>query len=630
MKKIITYLLILVTLMFSVSCPKPEPYSGSVDLVTSSGIKPGQVNIDNNGNVTVDLGSESGNLYLVITNLNKDDTFTNPSVSAPKITGLETPATTKMSASLVNETSGEGHVITDFVDRVVEAPIPLTNDKGVVSAKANVTRWTSPYTNLTEGASRTLYAKDIYDDKDKLVNATLRKKVTVGGKTLFIFVEDSQWGTNGAKLTQDFIDDQAKSFLSDGKNDIWTLDESIFGSVYGDIPGWQDSWTTGFGYTTIATNGSKIDNTNEVVILFLDINETRSTTSGIGGYFSSTHTSVNTNGSGTSNEAVMLFMDSYISKGNPSESKTTMAHEFQHAIHNYQRRLKRGWTLQGNNITLAGPHEATFTTELFSTLAEEMVAHKLGVAGPGNNDKTTGGLPTEELALINGRIAQFLMAERYNLLDYDGVQTAPSTSRSVFPYGLNFSFGAYLVRNYGTGFIKEYLASTENETYISDNSIVEDFEKIASMIATSIQTSMNDSSITWESLLKGWGASLLLSDVYTAAKPYKMSIKNSNNDYWFSDLFYTGNKVASANHYGYSANVDILGSTKSGSETIVRTTGPLVYGSSSDRPYSAIEGKKLHPNTNTFVLVKTGATGTVSGINISNSNDNLRYTFVLK
>lgn len=452
--------------------------------------------------------------------------------------------------------------------------------------------------------------------------------MTKGDKTLFIFVENSQWGTN-AGLDQAFVDAQAEAFLPSSGEGIWELDEKVFGPVYGEIPGWTDAMTTGLGYDRIAKNGYRIDNTNEVVILFLDINETQSKTSGTGGYFSSLHTMVNVKGgratqvygSPKSNEALMLFMDAYLSKNDPAGSQTTMAHEFQHAIHNYQRQVKKGWAIVGGKLTQLGCTESTFVTELFATLAEEMVANKLGVSGPGNNDETTGGLPTSSTKLINGRIAQYLAAERYNLLDYDGV----STKGSVFPYGLNFSFGAYLIRNYGPAFVKTYLASEEQETIRhADGSATENFEAITSMLAHSIS-----STTTWEELMRGWGASLLLSDVSEARKPYKMLTENSESDFWFNNAFYAGNKIASANHYGYKANVDILGSTR-GSGTTVITTGPLVYNSSADRAYSLIEGKKLHPNTNTFVLLKAGASGTYSGLQILNSDSNLRYTFVLK
>lgn len=625
--------IIMLSVVLLVSCPpdtKPGEPIGDQSLVTADGVIADAVSIDENNNVTVNLGNKTGNLYLVISNLNNEDSFSSPSVSAPTLRGLETPSAIKSFDVVLESDDIDGisnGVITDYVEKVIEKPLPLIEGNASVKAPSGVTQWSSPYTNLDEGDPYTFVAnKNRSGTVD--VTATLRKKVKKGDKTLFIFVENSQW-ENNAGIDQDFVDAQAEAFLPSSGKGVWELDEDVFGSVYGEMPGWTDAMTTVFGYDKVAKNGSRIDNTNEVLILFLDINETKSTKSGTGGYFSSLHTNVNVQGgkatqiygSPKSNEAVMLFMDAYLSKNDPAGSQTTMAHEFQHAIHNYQRQLKKGWAVVSGRFTQLGCYESTFVTELFATLAEEMVANKLGVSGPGNNDETTGGLPTDQQKLINGRIAQYLMAERYNLIDYKGVQSAPSNSSSVFPYGLNFSFGAYLIRNYGHDFIKNYLALDEKET---DENTEDNFEAITSMLAKSIS-----STTTWEELMRGWGASLLLSDVPETRKPYKMLTKKSDSDFWFTDAFYAGNKIASANHYGYKANVDILGSTR-GSGTTVITTGPLVYNSSADRAYSLIEGKKLHPNTNTFVLLKAGASGTYSGLQILNSNENLRYTFVLK
>ena len=639
MKKFFSAILVVaLSMLLLVSCP-PSPQDplvpqGDLYLITPEGVQTNAVSIDDGGNVKVNLGDKSGNLYLVISNLNNSDTFDSPSVSAPTLTGLSSPISSKSLSALANQNSAlpEVSMIRDYVERVVEVPISLDENRGVVNgtkAVEDVTKWTSAYTNLTEGETHAFY------NGSEQIEATLRKKVEKDDKTLFVFVANDQFGDNGAKIDQAFVNDQADAFLPSNEKGIWELDEDVFGKVYGDIPGWEDAFTTVLCYDRISnSNGEQIDNTNEVVILFFDINKTGSTTSGVAGFFGNLHTKVNTkNGmvgstfGSKSNEAVMLFMDSYLSKADPSGSKTTMAHEFQHAIHNYQRNLKKGWISEGGYPKLVGPAESTFVTELFATLAEEMVANKLGVSGPGNNDETTGGTPSSRDKLVNGRMAQYLMAERYNLLDYAGVQGASPYS-SVFPYGLNFSFGAYLVRNYGTDFIKKYFDSNEKETnrvetdtFIYD---VENFDAITSMLAKSISDT-----ITWEDLMRGWGASVLLSDVSETKRPYKMLTENSENDFWFNNTFYNGNKIASANHYGFEANVDILGSTH-GRGTPVVTNGPLIYNSASDRAYSLIQGKKLHPNTNTFVLLKAGATGTYDGLKIENSNSNLRYTFVLK
>ena len=146
---------------------------------------------------------------------------------------------------------------------------------------------------------------------------------------------------------------------------------------------------------------------------------------------------------GTSNERLMFYVDALflaspsgasweVTDPGPSLVLTALAHEFQHMIHFYQKRV------------LQDAVPETWLNEMSSSVAEDLLAGKLRVgAGPRGVafDDPTAGAP--------GNTADRL--SRYNR--YNNIQVTTWNSRppsaSLKHYSINYALGAYLARIHG-------------------------------------------------------------------------------------------------------------------------------------------------------------------------------------
>lgn len=605
--------------------------SGDMKLITVDGEIPEAVDYKNNI-ATIELGDNTGDLYLVISNP------TTGSLLSPSISGFTETTETYFSSTSSRSVSkdfnyfGNADANVGIIDKVYEYMPEIKLEDATQSRTKAVKAandFVSPYKDKNVGDSVNLYVEGTAG----AVPSTIRLKRTVntafGDKTLIIAVQDSMWNTplkdpsvaNTAIIDQAFINDQADAFLKDGlNNDIYDYVTAIYGEEWG----WNDSMYYRY-----------ISDTDEILIFFAQIEEQTSATSAVAGYFYSGN---NLNNSESSNEAICLTIDAYYNAYNPESSLTTMAHEFQHAVHFYQRVAKKGIKKYQVNLPSGGIRDVdyhasvksdTWVNEMFAALAEDAVAKFIGVSGPGYNDVALGGpkydYPSLEIA-VNGRIPQYFTAQRYTLTDWDGT----SEIGSLYPYGLVYSFGSYLVRNYGVDFIKNYMASDMIEYPVTmewrndDVHAIVGESKAYEIVVDAVRKASGNSAITWEDLIRGWGASILLSDDITAVKPYKLSRFDINGDYfWWTEPYKEyGLSIPSLDYFCYTTSRGQMWENGD----VLSTVGPYIFNQYTDRPYSK-KDSSFRANTNTFLKLDENVSGTKTYTIVGDSS--LKYTFVL-
>jgi len=264
-------------------------------------------------------------------------------------------------------------------------------------------------------------------------DATARKVVSnvstaMGSKTLNIWVSDDSFfgsGCSKAKcVTQEMVDALADIFLKAGAdNDIYDWDTNIFGEEWG------------------AAASSKYSNligaNNEITILLTDIENDDSTNGGVLGYFYAKDNYSKESISG-SNERIMFYIDAVLFANSenttwsiddywPKEMISTLAHEFQHMIHFYEKN-----TLLSENMT------DTWMNEMLSETTEEVVATKIHHTGP------RGVAYTDGSAGISGNTDG-----RYPLFNSTNTLSLTSWGNNLQDYSKVNAFGAFLTRNYG-------------------------------------------------------------------------------------------------------------------------------------------------------------------------------------
>ena len=576
----------------------PSVQDGEVLFVTTGEYLVGKTDLKD-GVLSVDIPESDKELYLVISNT------TGKEIQAPAISGYDIPPDTTVLSSRSTFVS-DGDESVNFTDAFIYEKTNLIKKNDAVARSTTKVPSYSSYAVLNEGEQKYFYE---YERK-KYYTATLRKKVTAdtdyGLKKLYIFVEDAMWGINGAKINQEFIDSQADAFLKEGKdNDIYDYVTSIFSEEWGP-----------HDYANL------IDDKDEIVIVFSQFGTDTNVNSGVVGYYWNAHNFKSSYYS-RSAESILLNMNAYITFNHQKMSLTTMAHEFQHAIHYYNRTIKNE------------DESATWVNEMFSALAEDAVADFLGVQGPGNNNIITGGAGSKISDLLNGRIAEYIRGSRYDFTRWkDSSAFGTDTFRQVYPYGLVYSLGTYLVRNFGTDFIKEYMNSTEIAVLIpSDDSKVYDQSSLDNssreMLVNSINKA-NGTNISWADIMKGWGCSVLLSDG-NAPKGVSNTIVNEDESYWFTKPYQNQKYSLRIPSVMYNSYIVPFSSpaTMWDNGSSLSTKGPFVFNQSADRMYSNAENLVLRGNTNTFVLLSNSTVKGQKQYKIQEV-EGLTYSLVLK
>lgn len=337
-------------------------------------------------------------------------------------------------------------------------------------------------------------------------------------------------------------------FMNPSGADIYTAVVDVFGAPWG---------AHSYG-NLISGSGWAID------ILLAPI-DTGGSATRLVGYFSAVNNFLSSGAGGQpdSNERLMFVLNSQlfneqegatweITDNWPMEVVSTLAHEFQHMIHYYQRDVVRGAS------------SSVWYNEMGSALAEEIVSPIIGARGPRGVVSTTADAGSA--ANQYGRMPLLNYSYTATRIDsWDGTQQN---------YSAVFGLGAYLIRNFGVRVVTEMLRAGPE---FSDTTAL-----------TNALGRSNSVSVAFSEVVRRWGVAQLTSDDTSMPVPYA-----SNRGGWFESAVTGGAiyKVGSINAYNY----DLY------SGGLLLQRGPRMY------PTNALP--TLLPNTNVFIPVGTGRTG---------------------
>jgi len=242
------------------------------------------------------------------------------------------------------------------------------------------------------------------------VDATARKVVKnistkQGRKNLVIWVQDSEYGWGG--ITSSMVDELADTFLQSGSdNDIYDWDTNIYGEEWGEKANDIDS--------------NLIGETDTINILLYKMSNDH-----LAGYFWAKDNFKQSYLS-ASNEKIMFYINTTLYKQDKKETFTTLAHEFQHMIHFYQRAV------------IKDIQDDAWFDEFMSETTEDLLATKINYKGPRHVDPNEGdaGDPGNR----GGRYPYFNKKNTRALTAWYG---------DIYDYGKVSAFGAFLTRNYG-------------------------------------------------------------------------------------------------------------------------------------------------------------------------------------
>jgi hypothetical protein len=399
---------------------------------------------------TANVGDGSHDVYFVFTNTNVSVSGEDvPTVKGLSVDGVELPA---LMAQPAGRPSGS-------------SPSPLERWKSTAGlsfpelrAKAETLPLpgaaASPCADIKDKPGTTMY---YWSSKsgDSLEPATCRFVSPVistaqGSRILNIWVADDCWlGAGTGKkhyVDQLMVNALADEFLKSGPNDdIYDWVTDILGPEWGD---------TGYSNLIVPATANGAD--GEITILLADIQGDDSDSGGYVGYFSPANNYRAAAYKG-SNERIMFVIDAVMyanpdAKGyskddtgyytggvwSPADSYwakqcfSTLAHEFQHMINFYRKNVI---------VAPSGSGSEAWLDEMCSQLVEDLLSDKLEVPGPRGvayDDYTAGG--TGNYA---GRIPRF---NKYLSLV---LTVASSSNYDLDDYSFSYSFGSWLLRNYG-------------------------------------------------------------------------------------------------------------------------------------------------------------------------------------
>ncbi len=400
-----------------------------------------------------------------------------------------------------------------------------------------------------------------FDKKEAVtINAVLRKIVDVSADIILnLWVADNAYDALDATcdftncITETMLEQFGEKFLKAGEdNDIYDWLTSIFGVPWG-------------GHS----NSSYINAlaAQQIDILFYDIDDDQKTNSGVLGFFWSKDNAIRNpsdtqNYTNISNQRLMFYIDSLIASNPdggsweisdemPAIIVGTLAHEFQHMIHFYQKSIK-------NDLNYASE---TWINEMASMVAEDLVASKLEIDGPRGvkyDDGTAGSIDN-----ISGRLPIFNKYNSVSVMDWFAGNSA------IINYGLNYALGAYLARNYGGAELFRNIVQNDKLNYLAIEQAL-----------TSMGYNLNIGFI-----LQKWGAAVVLSDILTVQAGYQYN----TGSFFTSALDGNTYELGSINMFNYDPK-----------PTISEPQDPVFTISYHNRA------------SNTYIKVGSGLTGTVT------------------
>lgn len=461
----------------------------------------------------VDSSLEGAEAWAVLVNPGEEE------ITTPSLANLQSMIESDkmlLNAKDVEPTSNEPYKIHRPYQPVIIDEDVLLNAQGV--KEKSVTRAMS--TSVAR-VSHNLNEEETFWVENRQITAKLKgmnENVTVAdGTTRSILVwADTTLKTSSSVPSNEEYQKIADAFLKEGfNNDIYDVVTDTFGSDIGLYNG-RGGDPRIQNYTT-----SDVDTIN---ILYIDIDGAGEPAPGktyTAGYYSSADYFIDgsvTDQNGKiirSNERPMFYMHAYTAGGDYfASSLTTIAHEFQHLVHDqyYNANLDACYNNRAINNS--------FITETFSTASEILTAKFLrdltyqSVEGPfyvGYKKNDKGYLEKENdydraymTATINGRGPLALSVFNSNAEEQSVAMNSNSTwNDSLYDYGKDAALAHYLVVNYGREFFKKYTSLTYYKKGIDTINTVLDV----------IKELKGDNAYSMEQFLKDYGAAMLLSRV---------------------------------------------------------------------------------------------------------------------
>ena len=400
------------------------------------------------------LGSTAKSLYILLSNYSKTNTASSSITHNAKVISVA-KSKKLLSTSIVQDQPQVLHApahIQAYNSNVTALLQKSSNTEYQAKSIAVVSK-----SNKSVGESETFYMDD--DSAGAKTTATLKKVVSnvstdLGTKTLNIWVSNDSFDSGSgcdksSCVTQNMVDELANNFLKVGKdNDIYDWVTNIYGEEWGNAASKKYS---GF----IAEN-------NEITILLTDIPD-----NGVIGYFYSKDNVKKSVASG-SNERIMFYADAVMFNDNKKEMYSTLAHEFQHMIHFYQKTV------------LLEASDDVWINEMLSETTEDLIATKIQHTGPRGVVYTDGS--AGEPKNIKGRYPDFNENNTLSLTSWNNTLT---------DYSKVNAFGTFLIRNYGGAKVLHDIMDNKKEH--------EDSIEVAT-------------GKTFDTLLKEWGIAVLLSN----------------------------------------------------------------------------------------------------------------------
>jgi len=402
-------------------------------------------------------------------------------------------------------------------------------------------------------------AKAFYLDVSA-TDATLKKVVSAstvyGSKRLNIWVSNDSFGMTCPKVkcvTQPMVNALANTFLRiGGDNDIYDWVTNIYGPEWG-----------------AHNNSNLIPQTNEINILLTDIDNDNSSTGGVIGYFHPKNNFLRSVSS-TSNENIMLYVDAILfANGNggwsiddfwPKEIVSTLAHEFQHMIHFYQK-----------SILLTNDATDVWINEMLAESTEDLIASKIRHSGSRGVLYTVGS--AGESGNANGRYPLFNANNRLSLTTWNGQLANYSTVNA---------FGAFLLRNYGGAKVLHD---------IMHNGFTD-----AQAVVFAVNQTPKGAGKTFNTLLKEWGTAVLLSDNNFLGE----NLPRYNTGGYLPNLFNNSQyNIGSVNFFNY--NPQPLTSAATGT---IQNQGNYYYKVGTGLTGDIDISLKLHNQTEATLIVK--------------------------
>jgi len=354
----------------------------------------------------------------------------------------------------------------------------------------------------------TEYHNDKVDDEkyfylDKYGNsktlAVLKKVIKdvetdFGKKNLEIWVSKDSYINCEKKYCVDDedINSLAETFLKDGNdNDIYDWVTNIFGEEWGEFA---------------QKYNSLVNDNSTITILLTDINSDNRAKNTIYGFFWAKDNFLKNKYAG-SNERLMIYLDSVVfanrSLGDfyKKEIYSTLAHEFQHMIHFYQRNIKHKVSSE------------VWLNEMLSEATEDLIATKIKHYGPRGVPYFMGSAGDK-----NNSLGRYSI---YNLYNYDSLT---NWDNSMKDYAHVSAFAAYILRNYNALKIFNYIVTT---SHYSGKKALEEAIKV-----------IENKDLSMKELLNKFAVAVILSD--------KIDLDNDVDRFNFGDF-----KIVEYNNIDY-------------------------------------------------------------------------------